>query len=395
MTARYNRRKRMPRCVAALLVAVAAFILPSPAWAIDLGEWIPGLKLSPFISEKIEYESNVFQARSHAKDDLILRTIPGVLAEYGTGPVALIAGYRAEILRFLDQSSQDTEHHFIRGQLRIELPRLSLNLRDDLTKTSDPPGSELTGRIQSTTNVLAPEAEYKLTDRFAIGTNYSWTRVDFSHVGVGEKLDRGEHLVGGSVFWKILPKTDLRMNYDYGRIDFETATSRDATRHVILVGVRGDLTAKLSSTFRTGFENRAGLKGFSGPVAGGETTYRPTERTRISLLTDRSLQESTFGNTPYFVVTSVALTAEHQFMPRLGANIRLTGSDNRYPTKETLAGRTRFRNDLLLGWGAGIEYELQKWLRLGLDYSHSRRVSNFKDFNSSDDKVAATVTLQF
>ena len=36
------------------------------------------------------------------------------------------------------------------GQLALEFNRFRLQLRDDFVKTTDPPGSELTGRIEST-----------------------------------------------------------------------------------------------------------------------------------------------------------------------------------------------------------------------------------------------------
>ena len=34
---------------------VALYFVGSAAWALDLGEWVPGLKLSPFLSERVEY----------------------------------------------------------------------------------------------------------------------------------------------------------------------------------------------------------------------------------------------------------------------------------------------------------------------------------------------------
>ena len=83
-------------------------------------------------------------------------------------------------------------------------------MRDDFVKTSDPPNTELTGPIESLTNVLAPEAEYRLTTRLTLGGNYSWTHVRYPD-RAGEAaadLDRDEHLFGGSVFWKIRPKAD-------------------------------------------------------------------------------------------------------------------------------------------------------------------------------------------
>src|SRR5216683_68657 len=196
--------------LATLLVLV---LLRSPALALDLGEWIPGLKLSPFLSERVEYQSNVFQTPSHSKDDVVFKTIPGFLADYTFGTHSLSAGYRAEILRYLDLTNQDTVHHFGVAQLRLDFPRTLLNLRDDFARTSDPPGTELTGRILSTTNVFKPEAEYRLTQRFSLGLNYSWTHVRFDDRAIGALIDRDEHRVGASVFWKVVPKGDVFFNY--------------------------------------------------------------------------------------------------------------------------------------------------------------------------------------
>ena len=100
------------------------------ATAFDLGEWIPGLKLSPFLSERVEYESNIFQTPSHTKDDIIFKTIPGFVADYSFGPHSISAGYRAEILRYLDLTNQDTVHHIAVGQLRLDFPRTLLTLGD-------------------------------------------------------------------------------------------------------------------------------------------------------------------------------------------------------------------------------------------------------------------------
>ncbi len=361
-----------------------------------MGNWVPGLKVSPFLTERQDYETNVFQVPTGAQADVIYRTIPGFLIDYTAGPHSLSAGYRAEILRFVDLGSQNTEHHFGVGQFRLDFPRLLVNLRNDFAFTSDPPGTELTGRIESTTNILTPEVEYRLTDRFSTGVNYEFTHVKFERRVA--QLNRDEHLFGGSVFWKFLPKTDLRLNYSHSEKDFATS-ARNVTRNLVTLGLRGDLTAKLSSTFRIGFESREperrGLNSFNGLVTDGDWTYRPTDRTTISLFTNRGPAESIFFNSLFFVTTSGTLLANHQFNPKLSANLRLTGGLNEYPTKVSLGGRPKFRQDTLFGWGAGAEYDIQPWLRVGGEYSHTRRDSNFSAFDFKDDKITGKITLQF
>ena len=378
---------------------VALYFVGSAAWALDLGDWVPGLKLSPFLSERVEYETNVFQVPSHSKDDVIFKTIPGFVADYTFGAHSLSAGYRAEILRYVDLTNQDTVHHIAVGQLRLDFPRLLLGLKDDFTRTSDPPGTELTGRIKSTTNVLKPEAEYRITSRLSTGLNYAWTRVRFDDATIGDLIDRDEHVIGGSVFWKLVPKADVGLTYSYGRTEFTTASDRDYTSHGVAIGLRGDLTAKLSSSFRAGYYLRvpehSDQPGFSGFRFGGDFTYRPTERTTIVLIGERSPQESTFENTPFYVTTNATLIAQHQILPKLSIGARIGGGVNDYVTKQTVFAKTDWRRDTFLAAGALAEYAIQPWLRLGLEYLRTSRDSNFAPFSFVDDKITGRVTLQF
>ncbi len=382
-----------------LLVALLVLIPSSSAWALDLGEWIPGLKLSPFFSQRVEYESNVFQVPSHTKDDIIFKMIPGFVADYTFGPHSVSVGYRAEILKYLDLTDQDTVHHFAVGQLRLDFPRILLNLRDDFARTSDPPGTELTGRIVSNTNVLKPEAEYRWTSRFSTGLGYTWTNVRFDDRAIGDLIDRDEHLIGGSVFWKVVPKGDVLLNYTYGRVIFTTATDRDYTDHIVTLGVRGDLTSKLSSTFRVGYMIRtpdaSSQTGFSGLYLAGDTTYKPTERTTLTLSTQRTTQESVFGTGAFYVTTNGTLSLTQQLLPKLTFTARIGGGVNDYSTKQTADGKTDWRQDPFLLAGAQLDYDIQPWLRVGLEYLRTSRDSNFPSFRFVDDRVTARATLQF
>ena len=153
--------------------------------------------------------------------------------------------------------------------------------------------------------MLKPEGEYRWTPTFSTGLSYSWTDVRFDDRSIGALIDRDEHLIGASVFWKVVPKGDLLFNYSYGRVIFTTATDRDYTDHIVTVGLRGDITAKLSSTFRVGYRDphadSSSQAGFTGLFLAGDTTYRPTERTTITLSTQRATQESTFGTNAFYV----------------------------------------------------------------------------------------------
>lgn len=395
------------------LVALFGYLLvPIPAWAVDLGQWVSGLKAQLYANERFEYDTNVFLQRSRAEDDFIIRSALGFVATYEKGPVSLGAGYRAEFLDFLTLNSQDNIHHFPVLNLAISPERWKLGLRTSVSATSDPPNSEITSRLDTTTITFAPDYEYKLTPRLALGVNYGWNRVIYDKRA--EPLNKIEQVFGGSVFWKFVSKSDVYFRYNYGFSDFVQPaqprddgrlTDRDVdARHIFLVGLRGDVTPKISSSFQIGYETREYESVRFGEestiLLGGETTYRPTERTRLSLLSSRSIQDSIFGQrllTITYVSTAFTLVGEQQLGTKVRANGRVLHVTNEYPNKEVTGTevRQRWRDDTILGWGGGIDYDIQKWLTVGAEYAHTRRDSTFSEFNYKDDKITAKLTLQF
>jgi hypothetical protein len=251
----------------------------------------------------------------------------------------------------------------------------------------------------STTNVLKPEGEYRITSSFSTGVNYSWTRTRFDDRAIGDLIDRDEHLIGASVFWKFMPKGDVFFNYSYGISSFAEATDRDFTSHNITVGLRGDITSKLSSAFRIGYTREDPVHGnqtsFNGLIFGGDTTYRPTDRLTFTLSTQRGRQESTFGTDAFYVTSNATLAAFYQVLPKLTLTARIGGGVNDYSTKQTADGKTDFRQDTFILAGAQADYDIQPWLRVGLEYVRTSRDSNFPSFQFVDDRITGRATVQF
>lgn len=363
------------------------------------------MKVIPSLSENVQYETNVFRQRSRAESDIITRTAPGLSASMETGGGVLRAstGVRFEILRFLELGREDNEHTIAFGDIKLQFTKLSIGLRDDFTRTSDPPGGEFSGRINSTTNVGGAEAEYKLTQRFSTSVKYAWTHINFDKRF--DALDRDEQLGEVSVFWKFLPDADLRLGYGRAETTYKfpgiAGASKDFARNIYHVGVRGDITSKLSSTLRIGYEqrDREGNDQREGAttIIGGDVIFTATDKTRLTLVADRSFQESIFATARYYVATSGTLIVEHRFTPKISTNVRFTATDNDYPSKDNIFGdpRRKARSDTILGWGGGVDYEIAKWLLVGGEYSHSRRNSNFEQFNYKDDLFSAKISLQF
>ena len=387
-------------------------VLTTPAHALNFEEWVPGLTVTPFLSERVEYESNVFQTPTNAKGDTIFKTIPGFLAELSRGPFAASVGYRAEILNYVTLTDQNTTNQFGVVELKSDMPRLRLQLRNDFAETTDPPGSELTGPIKSQTNTLAPTAEYLLTQRFSLGVNYAWTHIHFPGSASAssangqqdqavQQLDVDQQLGGATLWWKFAPKADVGLSAQYGSQIYGNDSNRNTQMAIVSLVFRGDLTAKLASNFKIGVEHQDATSiapSFTGLVMSGGWIYKPSEYTQFTLNTDRAPQASVFEGAQYYVTSSAWLGARHEFPSRkLSVWLRTGAGQDNYNTKQPTASgvTTKYRIDTLVGASTGIDYAIQPWLRTGVEYSFKQRTSNFPQFNYDDNKISGRVTLQF
>ena len=386
----------MKRVVAVSLAMAVVLLGARPGAAFDLGEWVPGLKLSPFLSQRFEYETNVFQTSSNEESDWISKTIPGFLADYSFGPHSISLGYRAEILEYFRLTDQNTVNHIALGELRLDFPLWLGILRDDFVHTSEPPNTELSGPIESSTNTLTSSFEYRFTPRLSAGVSVAWRYIDFEQ-SVND-LDRNEFLFGATVYWKFVPRADVNLSYAYGFKTFTVAGDRDVTRNIINLGLRGEITPKLSSTFRVGYEIRTGehqdQSNYSGLILGGGFDWRPIEGLTLNLGVDRNVQESVFGSAPYYVTTGSSLALQRQ-INKVTVSARAAGGFNDYQTKQTVGTQTDFRQDWYWGVGTGLDYDFRPWLRLGVEYLYLGRNSNFNDFDFNDHRVSLKATLQF
>jgi hypothetical protein len=400
---------RVAAAAALCLVAVA----PSRARALSFDEQIQGLTVTPFLSERVEYDSNVFQAPSKTQGDLIFRTIPGFIADLSRGPLAISAGYRAEFVTYLTLVDQNATNQVAVVQLKLDMARLKLQVRGDFIESTDPPGTELTGPIKSQTNLLAPTAEYRLTERFSVSAFYAWTHIHYPATSAGassantqqnqavQQLDENDQTGGVTVWWKALPKSDLGLSLQYGSQTFENDSSRNTTREIVSVSIRGEVTSKLSSTLKMGIQHREATStapAFTGIVSSGGWTFQATDRTQFTLTSERSPQESIFGNAQYYISTAMTVGVRHDFPARkLSAWFRTGAGQDTYNTKQPTANgvTTKYRLDTFVGAAGGLDYVIQPWLRTGFEYTFKQRTSNFSEFNYDQSRISGRITLQF
>jgi len=171
-------------------------------------------------------------------------------------------------------------------------------------------------------------------------------------------------------------------------------------RFIALTGVRGQITSKLTSTLRIGYEIRDPEHGdigrYHGVVVGGDIVFQPSDRTRVTLVTLRQVDESVFVDNNIYIGTQATLSIEHYLTRKLLLSARVFGANSDYFEKsQKVNGAFDWRTDWVAAGTFSVEYNIQRWLTLGADYTHTRRNSNFDNFDYKDDVVAGRVTLSF
>lgn len=383
------------RRLAALVTLVTCLAVTSVARGFDLD----GIKLIPSLSYTGEYDDNVLRQRSRTNSDYINTIAPGLALQLKLqGADELSARYRSEILRYMNRQNLDAERHFIDLGGSLSFTKLSLFLKERFARTDDFPTSELTTRVKRNENEAGGGVDWDAYGRWGIGvlTNHFYVNYldrDF------DILDRTALTLGGRVYYRFTPR--LRAFVEYNHVDesFSSVSGRDNTRQRALLGVQGDITERLSSITKFGYERTHFEQGVQRDlerfVTSSDTKFQMLERLSFGLLLNRGVQASTFGGNSQFVSTDAVLSADYAFRPRIFFLPRITLGLDEFPQKAENEGTFEHRTDFRYGFGLGVRYQIQRWLHVDANYDYVRRNSNFDLFNYTDNRISVSVGVSF
>jgi len=378
-----------------LLTAAMCLALVSPAAALDFD----GFKLIPSLRYTGEYDDNVLRQSSGAKSDFISTVSTGLAAQLRLGGSdQLSAAYRNEILRYVERGNLDTERHFFDLAGSLTFTKLSFFAKEKFASTDDFPSSELATRIKRNENEAGGGADWDAYGRWGLGVLLNHFYADYQGRDF-EILDRSALTLGGRVYYRFTPR--LRVFVEYNRVDetYASAVDRDNTRQRALLGLEGNITERLSSTAKLGYERThfetGGQSDLQQFVTSSDTKFQPLERLSFRLLMSRSVQASAFVGNSQFVSTDAQLSADYAFRPRLFFLPRITAGVDEFPQRADNAGTSEKRTDFRYGFGLGIRYQIQKWLHVDANYDYTRRDSNFDQFDYADNRVFGSVGVSF
>jgi hypothetical protein len=370
-----------------------------------------GLQLGPFrllpsLELSGEYDDNILLTKDDKIDDFIWHITPGVVIELPARKYAIRLGYQADILRYTDNTDLDTVHHNALADARVNFNfGLGLRLTDRFLITDDFSGfpvPELTERVERWENTLDVGADYTVRERFTFDVNYRWFMVDYKDDPEFDQFDRDDHTIGGTVFYRVFPKTSVLGEVQYNIVRYDepaVAADRDSDSWRFLVGVKGDITAKTTILLKIGWEwkdyDNAAREDWDGVIAEGNVIWKYREPSEVRIFGGRANVESLFEGTNYYVSTYGGAEVRHFLSERLTLRVRGLGGINQYPEDVTVGTQSGEREDVFFEAGVALKYQMRRWVAFEVAYGFLKLDSNFDEFDYTDNRVKVSVLFTY
>ena len=316
---------------------------------------------------------------------------PLTLAPVNRTTLALFAGTSNDH----NQIHIDTDYALIGTGDMVFSGRTGLKLRAEYKHGHDPRGSTDRGVSASpdefdNTGVSgvfrygAPGARGRIEiDGSAFDRRYTNNRV--STAG----SDRTTAGLGGTFFWRVMPRTELLAQVSHTNIDYQLATStQDSTETRYLVGVKWEATAATTGTAKFGRQTKkfdaAGRQNFSGNSWDVGVRWSPLTYSVFDFVSSKQAAEST-GVGDAVVGKNYGVTWSHAWSSRLRTQALASFRNDAF------AGAGVTRKDDTTSFGLKVAYDFRRWLRLGAEVTHTERESNGVDLNYKRNLLLFTV----
>jgi hypothetical protein len=343
-----------------LALAITAAI-PGVTLAADDAVQVGTVKVVPAVKVSYGHDDNVAAANAAISDDVItIEPSIALTTKYGSGSYFL--NYRIKDDRYNDHSSYDNTDH-------------------DLTAGANLKPTKRVG-AKGGFDAYAGYKDVEYTNNRDAGTETKYK-------------DHDVNTLGGTFFYKIMPKTSALINLEYKDYAYDQVDSSgvklDSETIAYKVGLTWEATAKTEGTIKVGrLEKDFDSAAVSDPSATSydvSVTWKPKSYSKVTVSAGKGFDEG--STTEHFVKTdNVSVAWDHTWSSKVKSRLNY-GLTNKDYSGDTNAGRS----DDLTNYGASMSYKLNKWASVDLGYKYSETDAS-AGFNSSDyDRNIYTVGL--
>jgi hypothetical protein len=408
---------------------MALLILPCLSLAQEQGGKIQigNLKIIPGITGEAVWDDNIYlksgdeklstPATSQKKvSDWIYHAKPSLLLNLTLPERGYVnAGYKGDFAFYGDNPKNNWKNNSGLFDFAYDAPGgLIAGIKNVYTAAEDPFGSANNYGIgtlkERWNNDLNTRLGFRFSENFRSIAYYNFYKQSYKEL-IDSTQDYLYNEFGIGIEARFLPRTWGFLRYYYGTQDFYTytaftpqATDSDFNYHRALAGVTWDAAAKLQGELNVGYqwksyEHRTDAFGRSRQdvndwIAATSVTWSVTETTRLILSLSRAPRDTGSGSYEYFVDTGIGVGLQQTFLTKFTANLGLNYSINDYNTVITTSTSDK-RSDKNYIFLAGLNYQVQDWLGLGLGYRFNKKESNDRINEFQDNQISVAVKIVY
>lgn len=320
------------------------------------------------------YDDNISLRPDHEVGDLIWTISPGAGIEFGkelTDGMHLLLDYTANIIRFMDETQNDSVDHAGEILWGYTFNKLSIGVEQRITTLSDAVvdvGERIKRRIYDT----CLTANYDVSDKTYVDWMGSQVVTDTNDLS-----DKIEWNTGLFLNYRVLPKVTLGMGPKFGWIDASKQGNQDYQQ--ALARILWDPTAKLNFTVEGGVERRdfqdPTVPERWTPVFAVSSAYNPFNGTQISAKAYRGVTNSLSLAPENYITTGGMLSLKQHLIQKL--SFGLSGSYEVSDYHRTSAPVVVVdREDKLFTIRPSLAYDISEWGMIEAFYFYRNNDSN-------------------
>lgn len=376
--------------VSSLAIAISGALCAN-AWALDpqsvkLGD---GLTFTPTLQVSERYEDNFRAVNENEESSWVTSVTPTFLLSAEGRKSAYQLQYSVVNDVFHSSHDDDNADHHLTGDAAYEFNsrnRLKLNAgyhrveetaaQSTQTRRAQENDKYTTANVGGVYSFGAQTARTQLD----LGANYQELRYQNSN-GLNADKERDTTALSGTVYYRIAPKTRALVEARHTDYDYVTNDRLNSYNVALLTGLTWDATAKTTGTVKFGAERKkfdtSTIDDNSGSMWEVGVKWMPRTYSTFNLQTRRALDEGDDGASA-IQSQSTTLSWKHEWLDRLSSDVSFSYTDNEYQDYE--------RDDQLSVFGVGLNYEMRRWLDIGIGYKYAENDSSI-DFESYERNI--------
>ncbi len=364
-----------------------------------------GVTASPAIEISTKHDDNIWLQDNNRKNksSWITEIAPSISLIANDGLNQYSATYTIKAGRYHSSRDDDYVDHLFSMNSHNEFNyRNQLNLEFDYMHLHENRGTGLTDNARFIKN--SPD-EY---NDMLIGGNYIYggdesngrIKVEASHFEKDytnnrsdtRDYDRDEDTIGGTFYYRIMPKTSLLFEAEYKDINYDNnplyVDKLDGDEQKYQVGVTWEATAKTTGTAQIGWT----YKGFDSSEYNDENFlswafmlgWSPMTYSIIDISSSRYSVE-TAGQGSYIENSEYMVAWSHAWSEKINSRLSSRFVNQDYQQSH--------RDDDVIDFGIGADYIFRRGVVLSLDYDYKNRDSNQKNSDYNDNAFMLSVKM--